>query len=103
MALAAQGKDNRTMLFIVAITSKRPSPDRHTVAIPPIEARRAGLSTDIPLWVILDEINVDILEQSYTLASRNIIGSFGPAFTRTLLEKVRDQRRKNRLKAISRT
>lgn len=55
------------VLFIAPITSKAPDEDRSALLVPETEARRAKLATDVRLWVILDEMNADVLEQSYTL------------------------------------
>ena len=67
-------------LFIAPITTKEPSDDRQAVLIPETEARRAKLDTDILLWVIVNEVNYDILEKSYTLEDRTVRGRFSAAF-----------------------
>jgi len=54
-------------MFIAPITSKAPDPGRVALEIPETEARRAKLDTHLPLWVVLDELNADILETSYTI------------------------------------
>ena len=64
------------VMFIAPITSKAPDPGRTALEIPETEARRAGLDTNLQLWVILDELNADILEASYTLEDRSARGSF---------------------------
>ena len=51
-------------MFIAPITSKAPDPGRVALET---EARRAKLDTHLPLWVVLDELNADILETSYTI------------------------------------
>ena len=56
-------------MFIAAITSKEPEETRTAVEIPETEARRGGLDVAIPLWVIVDELNVDVLERFYTLGN----------------------------------
>jgi hypothetical protein len=57
------GKAGGTNLLILAITSTQPGRDRIAISVPEIERRRAGLDP-IPLWVIVDEYNHDILESS---------------------------------------
>ena len=69
------------VMFIAPITSKAPGEGRVALEIPETEARRARLDSDVPLWVILDELNADILETSYTLEERSARGSFSPAVT----------------------
>lgn len=51
----------KTNLFILPITSSPPPTDRLALEVPQIERRRAGLD-DIPLWIIFDEYNDDLLE-----------------------------------------
>lgn len=53
--------------------------------IPETEARRAKLDTDSPLWVMVDEVNYDILETSYTLEDRTARGQFSPAFSKQIV------------------
>lgn len=76
------------VMFIAPITSKAPDPGRTALEIPETEARRAGLDANLRLWVILDELNADILEASYTLEDRSARGSFSPAFTAAILRGV---------------
>lgn len=93
----------RHVLFIAAITGKAPGPGRAALPIPETEARRARLDTDIPLWVIVDELNADILEASYTLEDRTPRGAFSPAFTDAILRKVQEIRAAGTLGLSSRT
>jgi len=58
------------LLFIAPITSKEPIAGRHGIDIPETEARRAQLDRNIRLWVMVDELNADVLEKSYTLEGR---------------------------------
>ena len=76
------------VMFIAPITSKAPDAGRIALQIPETEARRAKLDTHLPLWVILDELNVDVLETSYTLEDRSARGAFSPAFTDAILRGV---------------
>ena len=71
--------------------------------IPETESRRANLDSDVPLWVVLDELNADVLETSYTLEERSARGSFSPAFTDTILRGVQRLRAAGRLNLSSRT
>ncbi|UCI29566.1 MULTISPECIES: hypothetical protein [unclassified Mesorhizobium] len=73
------GKAGGTNLFILAITSTQPGRDRIAVGVPEIECRRAGLDP-IPLWVIVDEYNHDILESSAYFEPGARIGAFSPSF-----------------------
>lgn len=74
----AQGQH---VLFIAPITSKSPTDGRLAIEMPETEARRAGLDTVTRLWVMVDELNADILEASYVLEDRSPMGQFSSAFT----------------------
>ena len=91
------------VMFIAPITSKAPGEGRVGLEIPETEARRARLESDVPLWVILDELNADILETSYTLEERSRRGSFSPAFTDAILREVQRLRTAGGLKLSRRT
>ena len=91
------------VMFIAPITSKAPDKGRTALQIPETEARRANLDSDVPLWVILDELNADVLETSYTLEERSARGSFSPAFTDTILRGVQHLRAAGRLNLSGRT
>ena len=52
------------------------------------EVHCARLNTHIPLWIMIDEPNVDILESSYTLEARTPRGQFSYAFTETVVRKL---------------
>lgn len=81
---AVKDRGGKTHLFILPITSAPPAPNRLAIEVPPIERKRAGLDA-IPLWVMLDEYNYDILEQSYYLEPSRQIGAFSSAFHQKVL------------------
>ena len=58
--------DGDLVLFF-PISTKQPVASRFSAEIPAIEKRRAGLDTDLRLWIILDEFNTDIVGQSFYL------------------------------------
>lgn len=91
------------VIFIAPITSKAPDRDRIALEVPETEARRAKLDTHLSLWVILDELNVDVLETSFVLENRAPRGSFSPAFTDALLRAVQRLRADNKLGLSKRT
>jgi len=95
------GKTGGTNLFILAITSTQPGRDRIAVAIPEIECRRAGLDP-IPLWVIVDEYNHDILESSAYFEPGARIGAFSPSFHKKVMAAFIAVVRKGQSKAIPR-
>ena len=73
-------RSTKTMLYLLPITSLPPDEDRDTLEIPTTEARRVGLTDEQPLWIILDEHNRDILEQSFHFEPDGRIGTFSKAF-----------------------
>ena len=77
MTIVIENAQGQHVLFIAAITTKSPIGDTIAIEIPETEAHRAKLSTDVPLWVVVSELNADILEQSYVLEDRTARGQFG--------------------------
>lgn len=76
--------DGDLVLFF-PISTKQPEPARFSAEIPAIEKRRAGLDTDLRLWIILDEFNTDRVGHSFYLEPDPPIGRFSKAFFLPLL------------------
>lgn len=87
LVAAIAGQDGRTNLFILPITSKPPTGGRMAIEIPRIERRRAGLD-DIPLWVMIDEYNHDILDASFYFDPNGRIGRFSAAAQERIAARV---------------
>ena len=68
-------------MFILPITTQPPSPARQAIEVPQIESQRVGLDAHARKWIMLDEINTDIVERSYVWDDRQPIGRFSPSFT----------------------
>ena len=81
LAVTVARNDAETLVFILPITTQRPSPARQVIEVPQIESQRVGLEVHVRKWIILDEINTDIVERSYVWDDRKPIGRFSPAFT----------------------
>ncbi len=103
VVIVVTNRAGQHVMFIAPITSKAPAPGRTALEIPETEARRARLEIDVPLWVVLDELNADILETSYTLEERSPRGSFSSAFTDAILREVQRLRAAGGLKLSNRT
>lgn len=73
------------LVLIFPISTKQPEASRFSVEIPAIEKRRAGLDSDLRLWIILDEFNTDLVGQSFYLEPEPPIGRFSKAFFLPLL------------------
>lgn len=102
MVATAVGKDGRTNLFILPITSKEPGADRLAMEVPQIERARAGLDATMRLWVILDEYNHDILEGSFYLDPNGKRGELSPAFHKRALNAFLEASRAGRIKKVPR-
>ena len=103
LVAAVAGEDGRTNLFLLPITSKAPTEDRLSLEVPQIERRRAGLDSDLRLWVILDEYNHDVLETSFYLDPDGRLGAFSPAFNAKALRAFTQAARTHRARRVPRT
>ena len=70
IAVTVARSDSETVVFILPITTQPPLPSRKFIEVPQIESQRVGLETHVRKWVMLDEINTDILERSYVWEDR---------------------------------
>ena len=82
--LAVTNQTDRTHLRLCAVTTQEPMSGAIAVAVPDTEKRRAGLDVQIPLWVIIDEHNMDVFELSYYIEPQSQMGVFSAAFTKQL-------------------
>lgn len=102
VTIVVRNEQGQHVLFLAPITSKSPTAGRLAIEIPETEARRAGLDTVTSLWVLVDELNADILEESYVLEDRAPMGQFSSAFTDMLIRAVQEVRRSGKLSLSSR-
>jgi hypothetical protein len=81
-AIVAAVHDAKGSLFLalLPITTQQPGTGRISLPIPQMEARRIGLTTAQPLWVIIDEYNHDNLSRSYYFDQEGRIGAMSAAF-----------------------
>lgn len=93
----------QTRLYFLAITSKKPDEQTAALLVPDTERHRARLSTDMKLWIILEECNVDILEESFYLEASGKIGQFSPTFLKTIKTELRDIIQKKLFLTVKRT
>ena len=103
VAVVVVNEAGKHVLFIAAITSKEPRPDQVGIAVPETEARRAKLDVSIPLWGMVNALNADVLESSYTLDERSPRGAFSPAFTDKIVRGVQSVRQAGALRLTRRT
>lgn len=100
--LALQADNGQTELRLCAVTTQPPQKGTHAVEVPEIEKRRAGLDGGLPIWVIVDEHNVDVFEQSFYIEPQRQIGAFSSAFTKDLQAEIIVALRQRRSKAVRR-
>lgn len=100
--LSLRAGSGQTELRLCAVTTQPPQKDTHAVEIPEIEKRRAGLDGSLQLWVIVDEHNVDVFEQSFYIEPQSQIGAFSSAFTKELQAEMILALRQRNSKAIRR-
>ncbi|WP_255469627.1 hypothetical protein [Paracoccus sp. FO-3] len=81
IAVTATNRDGETVVFILPITTQPPMRGRQAIEIPQIESQRVGLDLHVRKWVMLDEINTDIVERSWVWDDRVPLGVFSGAFT----------------------
>lgn len=96
------GKDGRTNLFWIPITTKEPAKDRLALEVPQIERKRAGLASDLRLWVIADEYNHEFLETSFYIDPNGYQGAFSAAFTEKALDLLIDAGKQGQLSMVKR-
>jgi hypothetical protein len=73
-------KPDGDLVIFFPITTKQPEMPRFSVEIAMMEKRRAGLDTDLRLWIILDEFNSDVIGRSFYLKPEPPLGRFSKAF-----------------------
>lgn len=100
--LSLKAGGGQTELRLCAVTTQPPQTDTHAVEVPEIEKRRAGLDSNVPLWVIVDEHNLDVFEQSFYIEPRSHIGAFSNSFTKVLQKEMVSALRQRNSKAVSR-
>lgn len=87
MVAASGANAGLTHLALLVITTQPPYADRIALEVSDIERRRAGLSDLKRCWIVVDEYNDDVAEQSWYLEPD------GPALGRFSKEDRRSVRR----------
>ncbi|MGO4569472.1 hypothetical protein AB4Z52_31610 [Rhizobium sp. 2YAF20] len=88
-------------VFLFPITSQYPSTDRLSLAISEMECRRAGL--DFPCWIILDEYNRVDLDKAFDFETTTPLGSFSPAFLKSIASTVKHAAAARKLTGVARS
>lgn len=102
IAVTLTPEDGDATVFLLAITTKAPTKGETAVPVPETERRRSGLASDIPLWIILDECNVDIVGRSYYLTPDGRQGAVSPRFLRQIKATLLDRLKARRVNVVAR-
>ena len=95
-------RNGRTNLFWLPITSKDPQAGRVAIEIPQIERRRAGLASDLRLWVMADEYNHEFLETSFYIDPNGYRGTFSGPFIDKVLDVLIEVGKRGQLDMVKR-
>lgn len=88
-------------IILFPITTKMPEQGRFSAEIPHREKLNAGLDETIRLWIIVDDVNVDIVTKSVYLKNQTPSGRLSKRFFLPLvLEFIR---RKEEVRSVNRT
>jgi hypothetical protein len=102
VALAVRKHQGQMEVILLPVTSQQPPAERSHVEVPEIERKRAGLDEMIRLWVICDEFNADLPEQSFYFEPRARLGAFSRSFTKILQSALAEAIRNRRAITINR-
>ncbi|NOX74109.1 MAG: hypothetical protein GXP03_11005 [Alphaproteobacteria bacterium] len=103
VSICIQRKDGNTGIVFLAITSQLPNNTTVAIEVPETERKRANLSKEKRLWVVVDEHNQDIFEKSYYLEPQSQIGSFSSRFKNEIQTEFVQAIKARKSFAVSRT
>lgn len=103
IAVSIARREGETIVFVLPITTQPPLPARQFIEVPQIEAQRVGLDTHVRKWIMLDEINTDLVERSYVWDDRKPLGAFSPAFTAKIRTNLLALAKAGAVRAVDRT
>jgi hypothetical protein len=93
LVLAFTTQDGEDVIYLAAISSKAPHPDRAAITVPDIERRRAGLTRYPEAWIYVDEVNRDVPARSWYLEPQERMGAFSKSFLARISAELRQRRR----------
>lgn len=88
------------MLLLFPVTSKLPHASQWAVELPEMEKRRAGLSADLRLWLVMEECNLELLPGSFYLEPQVPLGHLSRKFLVPLLKEF--IQRRDQMKTVDR-
>ncbi len=84
VAFRMAGKQS-DIVYLMPITTKEPDANSLAIEVPQIEKKRAGLDLEFRQWIILSEMNADLIPGSFVLEPNAKIGTFSKAFFQTAM------------------
>jgi hypothetical protein len=93
VALRMAGKQS-DIVYLMPITTKAPDANTLAIEVPQIEKKRAGLDLDFRQWIILSEMNADLIPGSFVLEPNAKIGMFSKAFFQSVLRQWKENQAK---------
>lgn len=103
VAVTIRRADGQTIVYLLAVATHPPGKDRAVLEVPDTEKRRANLSLDKRLWIVLDEYNSDVFEASYYLEPDARTGTFGATFLKQIQSRFRGLVRQSDAQGIRRS
>lgn len=98
----SQRRDGEVEVFFLPVTTKNPGRHDYAVEVPEIEKRRAGLDLSTQLWVIANEVNSDVLSESFYFEPDGRLGSFSMAFVKRVQGVMIKALKSKNLRAVKR-
>lgn len=89
LVLLVRDAAGRPTIFLAPIRSKPPRPGQKALNIPDTERRRAGLDRHADAWIYVDEVNADLLNESWYLTPREPMGSFSRSYLSKIAVAIR--------------
>lgn len=89
LVLLVRDAAGRPTIFLAPISSKPPRADQKALNIPDTERRRAGLERHVDAWIYIDEVNADLLHESWYLTPQAPMGSFSRSYLSKIAAAIR--------------
>jgi mRNA-degrading endonuclease toxin of MazEF toxin-antitoxin module len=87
-------------LFLLPLTSRRPSQTRTALTVPEIECKRGGLRA--PCWIICDEYNRVTMDLAHDFESLDAVGTFSASFLKQIATSLKREAIARRAKMVIR-
>ena len=103
LVLLTKTEPGHQEVVLVPITSQPSEHNPYAVEVPEIEKKRAGLDMHLPLWVIVQEYNLDYPHSSYYFDPGGRIGSLSLQFTKIVQSRLISAIRSRKVLGVNRS